>query len=362
MGRDVAVRISGRPDFVTDVGRQFDPYEVSVDDERTALLEIREADGRLPHHAELLNRAGDGWITAHDVSVTYAVAGRSWCAVPLDTDAIIVSRSFPRRRLARIIRTSLQLRLLQQRSTPVLHASAAVIDGRAVVISGWSESGKSETALALMERGARFLSDKWTMLSPGGAAAFPIGIGVRDWALAYLPTLRRALPSAARLRLTAAHITRVTTRPLRDRAGASGRIGLLGEIAQRGVELGSRAALTPTQLRRCYADLGPPVLFAPLSLVVVLRNAPSDSVAVGELAVDEAAARMAVSAANERRDFAALHQRAAFANSRVDSWTEVVEADRLALHAAFTPVRVLQVAAPFPGDPRVVASAILDHL
>ena len=52
------------------------------------------------------------------------------------------------------------------RGAAVAHSAAVVLDGRAVLVAGWSESGKTETALALMEDGARFLSDKWTVLAP----------------------------------------------------------------------------------------------------------------------------------------------------------------------------------------------------
>ena len=95
------------------------------------------------------------------------------------------------------------------RGAAVAHSAAVVLDGRAVLVAGWSESGKTETALALMEDGARFLSDKWTVLAPDGTArVFPIGVGVRGWTLAHLPRLDAALGKAARRRLSVAAAAR----------------------------------------------------------------------------------------------------------------------------------------------------------
>jgi serine kinase of HPr protein (carbohydrate metabolism regulator) len=53
---------------------------------------------------------------------------------------------------------------LMRRDAVAVHSAAVEMDGQAVLIAGWSESGKTETALALMEAGARFVSDKRTVL------------------------------------------------------------------------------------------------------------------------------------------------------------------------------------------------------
>ncbi|QEE30073.1 hypothetical protein FTW19_20060 [Terriglobus albidus] len=49
--------------------------------------------------------------------------------------------------------------LFHQNSRLVLHASAVVVRGRAILLSGWATVGKSALAAALMEQGAEFLSD-----------------------------------------------------------------------------------------------------------------------------------------------------------------------------------------------------------
>jgi serine kinase of HPr protein (carbohydrate metabolism regulator) len=49
-------------------------------------------------------------------------------------------------------------------SSETLHASCVVRDGRAILISGRSGSGKSDLALRLIDRGAMLVSDDYTIV------------------------------------------------------------------------------------------------------------------------------------------------------------------------------------------------------
>jgi len=49
-------------------------------------------------------------------------------------------------------------------SSETLHASCVAVDGRAVLIEGRSGSGKSDLALRLIDRGAKLVSDDYTVL------------------------------------------------------------------------------------------------------------------------------------------------------------------------------------------------------
>lgn len=53
-------------------------------------------------------------------------------------------------------------------SSETLHASCVAIQGRAVLIEGPSGSGKSDLALRLIDRGARLVSDDYTILVRDG--------------------------------------------------------------------------------------------------------------------------------------------------------------------------------------------------
>jgi serine kinase of HPr protein (carbohydrate metabolism regulator) len=49
-------------------------------------------------------------------------------------------------------------------SSETLHATSVAIDGRAVLLSGPSGSGKSDLALRLIDRGAALVSDDYTLV------------------------------------------------------------------------------------------------------------------------------------------------------------------------------------------------------
>jgi serine kinase of HPr protein (carbohydrate metabolism regulator) len=53
-------------------------------------------------------------------------------------------------------------------SSEMLHASTVAIDGQAILITGVSGSGKSDLALRLIDRGARLVSDDYTLVTRVG--------------------------------------------------------------------------------------------------------------------------------------------------------------------------------------------------
>lgn len=87
-----------------------------------------------------------------------------------------------------------------------VHASAVRLDGCGILIVGWSKGGKTETVLALMQRGAEFVGDEWIYLHADGRAT---GLGepirIWDWQVAQLPWLADVvgLRGLVGLRLTA---------------------------------------------------------------------------------------------------------------------------------------------------------------
>ncbi|MBX3593043.1 HPr kinase/phosphatase C-terminal domain-containing protein [Sphingomonas sp.] len=57
-------------------------------------------------------------------------------------------------------------------SSETLHASCVAIDGRAVLIEGRSGEGKSDLSLRLIDRGARLVSDDYTICTRTDGALF----------------------------------------------------------------------------------------------------------------------------------------------------------------------------------------------
>ena len=361
----LALVLEGADDHATaSVSHHLDPFAAQPVSGTGADVTLRAC--AAPHArllADVQNPARDGVVTAWDGEQLWVLAGGRACSVPHPLgDAEITFEyepGFPLGTLFRaLVRPTLQLQLLRG-SAAALHAAVVEIDGQAVVVAGWSESGKTETALALMEQGASFLSDKWAVAGGDGmVSAFPVNVGIRGWVLPYLPRLASSLPGTARTQLRAAHAAARLSQPLR-RNGAAGNAA---RMAERAVNLADRAALTPTQLRAAYGQHDDPARRVPLGTVALLTTTTDGPVTAAPMDPARAAQRLVRSAAYERRDYFALLERRRYASTAAAPllhaqddfvpWEEQILLSLLAEH------RVLDVRAPFPTDPRPVAEAI----
>jgi len=260
------------------------------------------------------------------------------------------------------VRPALQVAMAAEGRAAAVHAAAVTIGDGAIVVAGWSESGKTETALGLMEAGASFLSDKWTPLGPDGIASpFPISVGIRRWVLEYLPTLRAALTRSARTQFIAARAASIVLRPASRRVAPSRSAAILADSARKVTALGDRAAFEVAELREAYSQVDDPTRSAPTRLVVLLENSPRDEVVAVPADPATVAARLARSAAYERRAYFGMLQRAAYLMpGRPATVVErAIDFDEAVLREAFTRVELVTVRAPFPTDPRRVADEIL---
>ncbi|MBV9166079.1 MAG: hypothetical protein JO321_07295 [Solirubrobacterales bacterium] len=315
--------------------------------------------------AELHNAARDHMVSAFDGHQLHLIRGGRVCSIPdplRHRPAIIACEAtFPLEPLfGAVVRPALQLALLG-RGCAAVHAASVEVAGRAVLLAGWSESGKTEVSLALIEQGAAFLSDKWTVLdSGGGASIFPIGVGVRRWALPYLPRLAGSLPPAARRQFRAAALATIASRPVRLATTGAGARGRAGVFLERALAVADRAALTPSELRAAYRQRDDPSRGVPLGLLVLLTSVPDDEVSVRPVSPEWAAARLARAAAYERRDFFSLLQRRAYAEPLVeaDPVAEAIAAERRLLEPLITDVPAIEVRMAFPSDPRAGAAAV----
>jgi len=311
--------------------------------------------------------ANDDLTTATDGQRVFVLVGGRRCTIP---DALVggpiafdYDPGFPLWRLFRsAIRPAMQVAAAVSGRAVAVHAATVTTDDGAIVVAGWSESGKTETALALMEAGGRFLSDKWTLLDPAAAAsAFPISVGVRRWVLDYLPTLRSSLTRGARVQFALVRLASVGLDPVAGRSATARGGAFVADGARRVLELGDRAAFEVDELRAAYGQTDDPARVAPTKLFVALRTVPDGPIRVSDADRADVAARLARSAAFERRRYLELLQRAGYAlpdrpPSRHD---DAIAADQAVLGAALERVPVVSVEAPFPTDPRRVADAIL---
>jgi hypothetical protein len=330
---------------------------------------LAQLDAANPSLDELQLAAGDGLVTGTTSTGLFVLSGDHLASVPdalHDEPAEVrVSAGFPITRLFRqVVRPALQLRALSAGSVAV-HSAAVVRDGKAVLVAGWSESGKTETALALAEDGSQFLSDKWTLVASAAvagadgipnAAPFPISVGIRRWALPFLPRLRAALPRRASLQLSAAGAAGVAARPLRA-LPRRGMAGVLAETADRAVALADRAALAPGQIAAAYGH-APIRERVPIGLVIVLRTVPGSDVSAHDGDLHATVHRLSSSALTERQAYFALRQRAAYGLGIPNEPSAVAAQEAARLLNILQAVPIVEVSTPFPVDPRRTVAAV----
>lgn len=207
-----------------------------------------------------------------------------------------------------------------------LHASAFRFRERGVLVTGWSKSGKTETLLAFLEQGARYIGDEWIYLDPDGESMYGIPEPVRvwDWHLDQLPHYRRALRPSVRWRLRALRL-------------GSGVLRTLATPLPRADLIRLQALIE----RQRYAFLPPETSFAgggsldrsAVDRVFFLVNAESAATRVERVNPQWIAERMAFSMEEERERLMAAYRQFRFAfPERVNPFLEgarALEADRL---------------------------------
>jgi len=349
------------PEAARFLAHQMSPFRASREHGRPDIDIVSWPSDAPPRaFSEFQRPARDGMTTGLAGGEIAVLAGERACEVPdpfgPPPRRFVLDAGFPLGRIyGPVVRPAMHV-ALPSRGAAAVHAAAVERDGRAVLVAGWSESGKTEAALALMEAGAGFLSDKWTVLGGDGtASAFPIGVGVRGWVLPYLPRLRAALPASARRRLRVAAIAAAISSPVRARRGRA----RLGQLAERAVGMADRAALTPDELRGAYGQDDDPGRHLPLGAVLMLTNIPGDEVCARPADPAWAAARLAVTAAYERRHLFEVLERRRYARALAGESPGqlATAADREVLGKVLQSCQVIEVRTPFPVDPRRVADA-----
>jgi hypothetical protein len=348
------------------LGMHLDPYEPSVGPVPT------HADIVLSPNTDMVSRnlsdvhgpAGDGRRTGSDNRGCYLLRGASRFELPRvypqdGQVSLSYDPNFPLwEALSELVRPLLQLGTLEHGAITV-HGATVEVEGGGLLVCGWSESGKTETALALAEQGARFISDKWTILDGGGRLhAFPVPVGIRDWVLEYLPRLRAHLRTSQRARL---RLARTARRPLPLLTRRPTRLGtVLESQLDRAFTLASRLSLRQTEVAAIYGSSQDPGRTPPLKTLAMLTTVSTPGVTVRPAEAGWAAERLARSGAYERRTLYELDARVRYADanpgpSRLDG---VRDRETQRLLNLLEGVQVLEVMAPFPTDPRKVADAL----
>ena len=365
----VSLEVSGDPRVGELLRRQLAPFPGSEGDTASASLSIAPLDPR-GDASEIQGPAEDGLTTGRLGDAGFVTWDGFRCTIPNVLAGQTTFRyepGFPMWRLMRpAIRPALQVTPAVAGGAVAIHAASVTLADDAIAVAGWAESGKTEVALALMERGAAFLSDKWTFVGRTDleASLFPISIGVRRWVLDYLPTLRGAVTARSRAQFTIARGARIVLGPIGRRRARTRASAVIPGLARMASELGDRAAYDIDELRRAYRQEDDPLRRTPLKLIVLLRTVPEGAVRVQEIDPAEAATRLARTAAYERRAYLNLLERLAFLDPAAAGGASEAarEADERVLADVCRSVPLLVVEAPFPSDPGRIADAILARL
>jgi hypothetical protein len=189
-----------------------------------------------------------------------------------------------------------------------LHASAFMHQDCGVLVCGWAKGGKTETLLAFMAQGARYVGDEWIYVADDGRRLYglPEPIKIWDWHLPELPQYASLLARGQRARL------RATTASQRTAEGV-GRLGGPGS----GILERAGAKLE----RQRYIHLSPASLFGPeacvlegrLDKLVFVVSREGGGVSVEPTDALEVARRMAFSLQYERQRLLAAYLEFRFA-------------------------------------------------
>jgi hypothetical protein len=356
-----------REQVIRTLDTQLDPFEPSVG------ATPADTDVVLSPNVDIVSRslcdvhgpAGDGRRTGSDGRRCYLLRGGSRFELPrvyppMGHVRLSYDRGFPLwAAMSELVRPLLQLATIQ-RGAITVHGATVQLGEGGVLVCGWSESGKTETALALAESGARFISDKWTIIDSSATVhAFPVSVGIRDWVLDYLPRLRAHLRRSQRARLRAVRAARRPL-PLLTSGPATQLGGVLESQLERAFTLAGRLSLRQTEVAAVYGSPRDPIRTPPLTTLAMLTTVSADEVTVRPAEVGWTAERLARSAAYERRTLYELDARARYAgvDPGPSPLLDVPRIEAGLLRKVLERVQLLEVKAPFPTDPRRVADAL----
>jgi hypothetical protein len=193
----------------------------------------------------------------------------------------------------------LELLALQQGVTP-LHASAVRQRGLGLLIHGWPGSGKTGLLMRFMAEGAAIVGDDTVYLDGTGRMfGLPEKVEVRDTDLREIGLYGSAVGAKQRARLGALRAAEACLGHLTPRLGAAARRR-------------RKLLINPEQL--FGADRCPRT--SPLDLVILLAKTDAPMPRLEEIAVEEAATRLAAAAAYERQAIEGLYYNLACVDPR----------------------------------------------
>jgi hypothetical protein len=159
--------------------RLLDAYPWAGTTGRLALLgfdvEIRASDaGMAEVLAELFAPLAVGGTAAHVLSISSSDEGGGEIRWAVHLDAVRLIRTEAKSiAFQHLLWEANRHAIDETRDLALVHASAAVVDGRAIVLPGPMGAGKSTLAAALVQAGAGYLPDEIVAIDPGTRLVVP---------------------------------------------------------------------------------------------------------------------------------------------------------------------------------------------
>lgn len=193
-----------------------------------------------------------------------------------------------------------------------MHASAFTYKDKGVLATGWAKGGKTETLLAFMEHGAKYVGDEWVYLSQDGRQMYgiPEPIRIWNWHLQDVPRYQGKVERTDQLRLRGLNLLVNTM----DKAASAG-------LGERTAPARLMRRVSPILRRQLNVQIPPEKLFGQQfcslqgspDIVFFLASHDSEKTTVQPARAEEIAQRMVFSLQQERLEFLSYYQKFRFA-------------------------------------------------
>ncbi len=208
-----------------------------------------------------------------------------------------------------------------------LHASALLYNGKGILITGWSKGGKTETLLAFIANGAKYIGDEWIYLSTDGQHMYGIPEPTRIWYW-HLQEMPHYKAMVGRRDLFKLKILNVLVKSLeRLELNGFGHRSALGQILRRFTGLTKRQLYVQLPPEKMFGQKSGEIDVSPEKIFFVVSYDKTD-MTVKKIDSQEVAHRIVFSLQEERMDFMSYYLKYRFAfpgcpNTLIDQAEEI---------------------------------------
>jgi hypothetical protein len=250
------------------------------------------------------------------------------------------------------------LTMLSKGLVPI-HAAAFVYNGKGILTTGWSKSGKTETLLAFMAQGAEYVGDEWIYLSADGRRMHGTlrPVTLWEWHLQELGEYWDSIARNERMRLRTLRL-----------AIQSMDWATQWDVGRGSYLMGAMQRVNADLKRRMSTKLSPYEIFGnqvgslagPVDKLFYVASHDSSEVAVQPMEPQEIAQRMAYSMQHQRQYLMSyyLKFKFAFPDLTSDLIENALDLERTALTEALSGKEAYGVFHPYPVSFQALFDAI----